>query len=72
MSAKKAKKLRKELGMSKKNLTEPEYKEINETTKVVYFKNNLGELVPQQVTRKQVVNRNKNFYRKQKKEKNNG
>lgn len=72
MSAKKAKELRKKLGMTKENLKNSDTKIINPVKKVVYFKNSLGDLVPRQAERGQIINTNMNFYRKQKKLRNKG
>tara|TARA_R100000951_G_scaffold115132_2_gene122223 strand:+ start:10042 stop:10287 length:246 start_codon:yes stop_codon:yes gene_type:complete len=72
MSAKKAKALRKKLGLTNKTIKamreKDDIQKINPVTKVVYFKNHLGDLVPRKTTRSQVVNRHKYFYRKMKKE----
>jgi hypothetical protein len=70
MSGKKHRKLRKELGMSKKNLRDKDYVQINKETKVVYFKNRFGDLKPVETERSQIINGNLNFYRKKKKEMN--
>lgn len=68
MNQRKARKLRKELGMTKENLRNKDnYNVINKVKKVVYFTDALGQLVPQQAVRAQIVNTNLNFYRKQKK-----
>ena len=64
-------KLRKELGMSKENLKEADVQNINPVVKIVYFRNSLGDLVPQNTTRSQIINRNKNYYRKTKKARSN-
>jgi hypothetical protein len=69
MNAKKAKKLRKQLGMTKENLRSPEYGALKTVKKNVYFRNSIGELLPpQEVARQVVVNKSKYFYRKVKKE----
>jgi hypothetical protein len=69
MNGKKARKLRKQLGMTKENLRSPEYGAIKSVKKAVYFRNALGELLPpQQVTRQVVVNKSKYFYRQVKKQ----
>lgn len=67
MNGRKARKLRKSLSMTKENFRQKDYKQINSVEKVVYFRNKLGVLVPQQTTRTQIINTNLNYYRKQKK-----
>ena len=68
MSAKQAKKLRKALGMTKENMKQKELVEINRKNKVVYFKDNMGDLVQREAVRGQVINPNLNIYRKAKKQ----
>lgn len=67
MSQKKVKKLRKELGMTAENHRSKEYGVSEKKKKIAYFRNEIGELQPQIVDRMTVVNKNLNFYRKQKK-----
>ena len=67
MNQRKARELRKSLGMTKENLRTPDYTNINPVTKIVYFKDSLGNLNPVKATRSQVINRNKFFYRQEKK-----
>lgn len=67
MNAKKARKLRKALGMTKENLTQKEYGAIKHKAKMVYFKDSLGEVVPRKAERFTLVNKNKHYYRKVKK-----
>jgi len=68
MNQKKAKKLRKSLGMTTENLrNKNEYKAVNKVKKVVYFTDRLGQLMPQECVRATIVNPALNFYRKQKK-----
>lgn len=67
MSQKKAKKLRKELGMTVENHRASEYGVSQKKQKIAYFRNSTGELESQIVERVTVVNKNLNFYRKQKK-----
>lgn len=69
MNGKKARKLRKQLGMTKENLRQPEYGVIKKVKKNVYFRNNIGELLsPIQTERQVIVNKSLYFYRKVKKE----
>jgi len=67
MNQRKARKIRKSLGMTKENFRQKDYKNINPVKKVVYFTNNRGVLVPQETVRTQVINTNLNHYRKVKK-----
>ena len=67
MSQKKVKKLRKELGMTAENHRAKEYGVSEKKQKIAYFRNALGDLQSQIVDRVTVVNKNLNFYRKQKK-----
>ena len=67
MNQKKVKLLRKSLGMTKENNKQKEYNFINKVSKVVYFKDKLGDLNPVHTVRAQVINTNLNFYRKEKK-----
>lgn len=53
--------------MTNENFRQKDYKQINPVQKVVYFRNKLGDLVPQQTTRTQIINTNLNYYRRQKK-----
>lgn len=69
MNGKKARKLRKQLGMTVQNMRQPEYGVIKKVKKNVYFRNNIGELLPPMETERQViVNKSLYFYRKVKKE----
>ena len=68
MSQKKAKALRKALGMKKENLTTPEYNEVNKVKKIIYFRDKLGQLTPVKSERSQILNTSKHFYRKAKKQ----
>ena len=69
MNARKARKLRKQLGMTKENLRSPEYGALKTVKKKVYFRNNIGELLPpKEVARQVIVNKSKYFYRKVKKQ----
>jgi len=71
MSAKNAKKIRKSLGLNNKATKaireNPDHVDINVKTKIVYFKDSMGQLVPKKATRGQTINKNKFFYRQQKK-----
>lgn len=68
MSQKQVKRLRRGLVMTKENFRQKEHKRINPVTKIVYFRNALGDLTPVEVTRSQVINTNLNFYRRAKKQ----
>lgn len=68
MNGKKARALRKQLGMTKENHRQPEYNVINKIEKVVYFSDKLGQLTPVQTERVVIVNKSLYFYRKAKKE----
>lgn len=68
MSEKNNRKLRKALGVTRENLKTAEYIDINPVTKIVYFRNRNGELVPTKTTRTQRINRNKLYYRRMKKQ----
>jgi hypothetical protein len=70
MRNKKAKKLRKELGMTKENFRQKDYGVLKEVEKVVYFRNSLGNLTPVKCKRQVIVNRNLYYYRKMKKQMN--
>jgi len=67
MNQKKARALRKSMGMTKENFRQKEYGVMNKVEKVVYFKNNMGELTPTKTTRYTLVNKNLYLYRKTKK-----
>lgn len=67
MNGKKARELRKSLGMTIHNLREPEYNQIAHPKRIAYFTNSLGELVPVQTQRYTVINTSKHYYRKSKK-----
>lgn len=67
MNAKKARKIRKALAMSKENHTQKDYGSTKQTEKIVYFRNAMGDLVPRKTTRHCVINKNLNYYRKVKK-----
>lgn len=54
--------------MTKKNLRDKDYVQINKETKVVYFRNRFGDLKPTETERGQIINGNLNLYRKKKKE----
>jgi len=69
MNGRKARKIRKQLGMTEANLRNPEYAAIKSVKKIVYFKNKLGQfLLPQEVVRQVIVNKSKYFYRQVKKQ----
>ena len=72
MSQKSAKAFRQKLGMTNKVIKairkQDDYQRVKPITKVVYFRNSLGILVPQRVTRSQIINRHKFYYRLQKKQ----
>jgi hypothetical protein len=68
MSAKKAKQLRKSLGMTNANLREKDDKVVGTVTKIVYFRNEVGQLVQTKTTRpKLTINTNLHHYRQAKK-----
>lgn len=67
MNQRKARALRKSLGMTKNNLKEKDLVAVNPVEKVVYLRNKAGELIPTKTTRSQIINRNLYYYRKQKK-----
>ena len=69
MGGKKARKIRKKLGMTKHNLRNPEYGVLKTVKKTVYFKNKLGELsLPMEVERQVIVNKSVYKYKRVKKE----
>ena len=69
MNARKARKIRKQLGMTKENLRQAEYGALKTVKKVVYFRDGFGQLLPsKEVVRQVVVNKSKYFYRKVKKQ----
>jgi NACalpha-BTF3-like transcription factor len=68
MNGKKARKLRKQLGMTKENLRSPEYGSIKSVKKTVFFRNKIGGITPQETTRQVLVNKSKYVYRKVKKQ----
>lgn len=73
MNAKKARKLRKSLGMTTENHRQKDYKVIKQGLKPVYFRDKLGQLLPPQIVEKrQIINTNLNYYRKVKKKLNRG
>ena len=73
MNGKKARALRKRLGMTKENLRQKDYKAIKQGIKPVYFRDRYGQLLPPQlIEKRQIVNTNLNYYRKVKKLHNRG
>lgn len=68
MRQKKAKALRKSLGMTKENFRQKDYAEINKVQKRVFFRDANGQLVSTMAVRSQVINTNLNFYRRAKKD----
>jgi hypothetical protein len=72
MNGKKARKLRKSLGMSNENLRQKEYGVTNKVSKIVYFRNRLGDLNPTKSERQVLVNKNLFYYRQVKKLKSRG
>lgn len=68
MNQKKARALRKALGMTKENFRQKEYGAIKHPAKIVYFRNGTGDLVPTKAERVTIVNKNLNYYRRAKKE----
>lgn len=73
MNAKKARALRKSLGVTKENHRQKDYKVVQKVVRPVYFRGPTGELLPPQfVEKRTVVNTNLNYYRKMKKKQNRG
>jgi len=68
MNQRRAREIRKKLGMSKENLRKTEWGSINPVEKIVFFRDPVHGLVRQKVTRVTLVNKNKYFYRKTKKQ----
>ena len=69
MNAKKARKLRKQIGITKENLRNPEYSTAKVKDKVVFSRDKLGKLVlPRIVERHMTVNETKKDYKKAKKD----
>jgi hypothetical protein len=68
MNGKKARALRKSLGMTTANLKEKDLKTIGTVKKIVYFRNRAGGLVPTESVRpKLTINTNLHHYRQAKK-----
>jgi len=67
MNQRKARALRKSLGVTKENFRQKEYGVLNKIKKVVYFRNRLGDLTPTTTERKQLINKNLFYYRQMKK-----
>lgn len=67
MRNKKAKKLRKQLGMTTENLRQKDYVAVKTVKKIMWVKNKFENSVPIESLRTTLVNRNLNFYRKSKK-----
>lgn len=69
MNGKNARLLRQRIGMKKENLRQGDYAVLKKVKKIVHLRNKLGELaLPREVEREVVVNKNKYFYRKVKKQ----
>jgi len=68
MNQKKAKKLRKTLGMTVENHRQKDYSVVKATKKVIWVNSPSGGKVPVEAKMETVVNRNLYFYRKHKKE----
>jgi len=69
MNGKKARKLRKSLGMTRENHVQKDNKGVKHGKKPVYFRDKYGNLLPpQMVERYTVVNTNLYYYRKAKKQ----
>jgi len=67
MNAKKSRKLRKQLGMTRENHRQKEYGVLKEVKKVVYFQRPDGSMDLKNAVRQTLVNKNLYFYRKTKK-----
>lgn len=69
MNGKKARKLRKQLEITKENLRNPDYKTIEVKEKIVFFRDKLGRLVlPKTVKRYLTTNETKKNYKQLKKQ----
>jgi hypothetical protein len=68
MNQRKARQIRKKLGMTTKNLREKDYAVLKKVKKIVYFRNGRGDLQATPVERQVIANRNLHFYRKAKKQ----
>lgn len=68
MNQKKARALRKSLGMTKENHRQKEYGTLNKVLKIVYFRDQIGNIKPVKATRTTLVNKNLHFYRRAKKD----
>ena len=69
MNGKKARKLRKQLGITKENLRNPDYKTIEVKEKIVFFRDKLGRLaLPKTVKRYLTTNETKKNYKQLKKQ----
>lgn len=68
MNGKKARELRKKLGITNQELKNPEYEAKKTQKKIVYFRSRFGKvLTPQEVTREIVINKTKKEYKQAKK-----
>lgn len=68
MKGKKARELRKSLGMKEANLREKDLKITDTVKKIIYFRNNTGGVIPTESIRpKLTINTNLHHYRQAKK-----